>query len=125
MDSPYADPKGGTLCLPETQAAYKAYRNDPVQARACGLCEERQHTEFVHWRIIENRFPYDLFAKTHDMLVSKRHVSTEELSEEEKREFEEIKDTYVQEHYEIMIESVRRQRSLPSHAHLHLIVVKQ
>ncbi len=116
----------GTLRTSETEAKYRAVKASGVMNDACPLCDERTSVkDFEHWRVIENLYPYDLVAKVHHMLVSKRHASDMELTDEEWEEFRSIKAGYVQEEYEFMIEPTWKQKSIPAHSHLHLLVAMQ
>ncbi len=112
----------GTLRTPETEAAYTKVKEEGHLREGCVLCTIPSVKEFNEWRIIENRFPYDLIASVHHMILPKRH--TAELSKSEQKEYEEIKETYMQPTYEFFIEPVNRQRSIPEHWHLHLITAK-
>lgn len=91
---------------------------------ACVLCEKVSVKEFTYWKITENQFPYDLIAKTHHMLMPLRHVAESGFSEEELKEFALIKGELMEGEYDWLIESTVRNKSIPSHFHLHLIVAK-
>ncbi|MGB4076802.1 MAG: hypothetical protein WBK28_03815, partial [Minisyncoccia bacterium] len=98
----------GTFRTPETEAKYDALKASGSFLRSCPLCNEREILkEFKLWKILKNLFPYDAVAKTHHMLVSKRHVSSDGLTEEEQKEFEAVKRDYVYAAYEFMIEPHR------------------
>ncbi len=115
---------GGTLRTPETEDAYRRVKADGHLKDGCPLCKAESLKEFTEWRIIGNTYPYDLIAKVHHMLVPKRHASDSELTESEQKEFAEIKESYVSDTYEFMIEPVRKQKSIPGHSHLHLLISK-
>ena len=91
---------------------------------ACKLCEAPSLKDFEYWRIIRNDFPYDLIAQVHDMAIPKRHVEESGLSEEEKKEYTEIKASYVENEYGFIMEPTVKLKSIPKHFHLHLIVAK-
>jgi hypothetical protein len=115
----------GTFRTDRTEAKYDAFKASGMLLHSCPLCNEKNTIkEFAHWRIVENAFPYDAVARVHHMLVSKRHVSTEQLTDEERLDFEEAKKGYVYDHYEFMIEPVPKQRSIPEHSHLHILIAK-
>lgn len=115
----------GTLRSRATEAKYDAVKASGAMDNACALCDERETlAAFKHWRIVENLFPYDAVAKTHHMIVSLRHAPAEELTAEEKEEFEQIKQEYIHEHYEFFIEPTPKRRSIPAHAHFHMIIAK-
>ena len=91
---------------------------------ACPLCEKAAVHEFTYWRILENDFPYDLFAAKHHMLVPRRHTTGAALTAGELAELADIKTDYVNERYEWLMEATPKNQSLPEHFHLHLIVPK-
>lgn len=95
--------------------------NDPT---FCHLCEAPSVIEFEHWRIIENKFPYDEIARRHDMIVPKVHKREESLTSAELQEFAELKKTYINDTYQMVMESVPKNKSLPQHFHLHLLQIK-
>lgn len=107
----------------ECNALYDAYKLTPEFSRGCVLCAREAVREFSWWKIIVNKFPYDRVASVHDMLVPKRHVTEDELSEDEKRELREIKRTELHD-YQFIIEPTPNVKSIPAHFHLHLIVSK-
>ena len=82
--------------------------------------------EFDHWLIVKNEFPYDMFAKVHHMLVLKNDTpfSWQKLSDEEMREFTELKDGYIANNYDMIIENLPSAQTVPGEFHLHLIVLK-
>ena len=76
------------------------------------------------WRIIPNDFPYTRIAALHHMVVPKRHVKEDELSQEEWMEYNQLKHSYINDNYEFIIEPTNRKKSIPAHFHIHLIVAK-
>ncbi|HRH24620.1 MAG TPA: hypothetical protein PK109_03470 [Candidatus Paceibacterota bacterium] len=116
--------KGGTLRTPETEAKYKEYKAQGGLT-ACPLCERKDKLkEFTYWHVIENLFPYDHIARVHHMIVLNRHAPDAEFTQEERDELHEIKYGYAQDHYQFIFEPVGRQKSIPSHSHIHLIIAK-
>lgn len=105
-------------------ARYQQVKDSGVLKQGCPLCAAPSIAAFDHWRIIDNAYPYDLIAKVHHMIVPKRHASDGQLSEEEWKEFAELKRSYVEEHYEFVVEPTQRQKSIPEHTHIHLLVSK-
>ena len=87
----------------------------------CALCTDNSIKDFTHWRVLENDFPYDVVAKTHHMIVPKRHITEQEIEPHEWAEFKVIKKTYM-ELYDAIIEGTPRMKSIPGHFHLHLII---
>jgi hypothetical protein len=91
--------------------------------RGCPLCDEQSIREFVYWRLIPNSFPYDRIAKKHDMLVTKRHVQEQDLTDDEKAELFHIKQNELDE-YPYIVEAHQKQKSIPHHFHLHFLIPK-
>tara|TARA_B100000508_G_scaffold60333_2_gene47463 strand:+ start:20873 stop:21232 length:360 start_codon:yes stop_codon:yes gene_type:complete len=108
----------------ETEALYTKEKNNGG-LKECPLCNEPSIKEWNHWKIIKNKFPYDLIAKDHDMLVSKRHVGEEDLTQEEFEEMLLIKKEYIHSNYGYMFEPMMRNKSIPDHFHTHLINEKE
>ena len=104
---------------------YIAYIQEGGLKSGCVLCEKTPLQEFNHWKIVPNDFPYDKIAKTHHMILPKRHATEPDLSETEKQEFQELKVGYINQNYEFMIEPASKMKSIPEHFHLHLIVTKE
>ncbi|MBI2889033.1 MAG: hypothetical protein HYY10_03880 [Candidatus Liptonbacteria bacterium] len=114
----------GTLRTDELEKTYAAYRNRGELENDCKLCGKPPRQTFQHWKIVQNDFPYDKIASVHHMIVPLRHMSESELSPEETEELRELKSSYLNEHYEFIIEPVQRKKTIPNHFHLHLIVAK-
>lgn len=83
--------------------------------------------EFKNWVIIQNEFPYDAIAETSHMLSTKRVVAFDWalLTDEEIKEFNELKNTYLKENYEVIWENLPKGQTQPGHFHLHLLVLKR
>lgn len=90
----------------------------------CNLCKEKSVKEFKYWKIIKNRFPWDRIAKTHHMIIPIRHVVESKLTKAELKEFSLLKKSYIEKNYELIAESTKKKKTIPSHFHLHLIVAK-
>ncbi len=113
-----------SLRTPTTEKIY----HDLIAAghlEKCPLCRIEPIKQFVYWKVIPNEYPYDLIAETHHMVVPLRHVAEAELTEEEKKELYQIKNSYINEHYEYVLEATHKQKSVPAHFHLHLMVIKE
>ena len=95
-----------------------------LQNNGCKLCKEVIVKKFKHWKVIQNRFPWDRIAKVHHMIVPIRHVTFEKLNNAEKKEYQIIKESYLQKNYENISESTNKRKTIPEHFHLHLIVAK-
>jgi hypothetical protein len=111
-----------------TEETYKAYK-DLIAAGGleghCALCDAPAIKQFGFWKLMVNTFPYDRIAQTHDMLIPLRHTKESDLTEQELKEYAEIKSNYLQEHYDFLIEATNKMKSIPSHFHLHVITLKQ
>ena len=86
----------------------------------CPLCACKATMAFTYWKVIPNAFPYDRIAEQHDMIVPLRHVAEGELSLNELAELKEIKETYIDTEYGMIMQGTHRLMSVPNHFHLHL-----
>jgi hypothetical protein len=77
--------------------------------------------------IIENEFPYDAIATTSHMISTKREVRLDWnlLNDDEIKEFEDIKENYLHDNYDVLWENLPKGQSIPGHFHLHLLVLKR
>lgn len=117
-----------TLRTPEQEKFYQEQKalQDPNWCFLCAkdLCRQ----EFIHWFICENRYPYSLITKQHDLLACKRHIKTiEELTQEEFQELRSI--LYQINHrqlgkYDRICYNVPERQSCKFHLHLQLEVLK-
>lgn len=114
----------GYLRTKESQEYYQAHVAAGGLADGCRLCEAPSLKEFELWRIIGNNFPYDKIAKTHHMIIPKRHANDREITEAEWQEFKTIKEAYLHPTYEYLVEPTWKMKSIPAHMHLHLLVAK-
>lgn len=101
--------------------AYLAEQKQPNWNDGCKLCEAVSLFESTFWRVIPNKFPYDLIAADHTMIIPKRHVTEDELTAEELEELKTLKTTYINDHYMFIVEATLKRKSIPKHFHLHLI----
>ena len=108
----------------KTHEKYMKVRAQKTFNHTCRLCKIKPIKDFKYWKIIDNEYPWDLIAKTNHMLVPKRHVVYEELNIIEKKELDLIKSNYVNKKYEIIAEATNRKKSIPSHFHVHLLVLR-
>lgn len=89
------------------------------------LDEESILKEFTHWVVIPNKFPYDLIAEDHHLLVPRRTFSElSDATEEEYKELQEIKLTLGND-YSFLLESLHKQATVARHLHFHLIKLKE
>lgn len=115
------------LRKPKTEKKYEkleAFREN--HKLKCPLCKAKNIKKFKYWKIIKNDFPYDRIASRHDMLVPIRHATEEKLNRKEQAEYKKIKETYLEESsYDYFLEVSQKGKSIPSHFHMHLIVLKK
>src|SRR3989344_7686558 len=104
-----------TLRTKEKEEEYQQYVREGNLANGCKLCDKQGFRTFNHWKIVANDFPYDRIAKTHDMIVSIRHVGEDGLSREELEEFKKIKEEHIFATYEYIVEPVHKKKSIPGH----------
>jgi len=110
----------------ETSKKLKEWKVNRSAAEPCFLCTSGYLKEFNHWKIVENRFPYDSIAELAHIFTPKRHVLVSELNTEELDELRMVKQDYIKNNYDFIIEVVNKQTmSVPDHYHMHLIVEKE
>lgn len=56
------------------------------------------------------------------MIIPKNHVKELELSNEAKEELMNLKNHYLDDTYEYILEPLPKRKSIPAHHHLHLLV---
>lgn len=83
--------------------------------------------EFDYWYIIPNDFPYDAIATVNHMIAPKREVAFDWrlLTPEEEKELDYLKETYINEHYDVVWENLPKGQTVPAYFHLHLLVLKR
>lgn len=91
---------------------------------ACMLCAKPVIKSFKHWKIVGNDFPYDRIVDLHHMILPIRHIVESELTPEELAELLELKSGYLNTVYDGMWEPTPKDKSIPGHHHLHLLVFK-
>ncbi|MBI2623789.1 MAG: hypothetical protein HYW65_04475 [Candidatus Liptonbacteria bacterium] len=114
----------GTLRTEERERIYTAYRNRGELAGECKLCNKPPLQSFRFWKIAENSFPYDKIAEAHHMIISFRHVTESGLNAKELKEIGELKTGYINKNYDFVMEPTQKNKTIPEHFHLHLIVAK-
>lgn len=93
----------------------------------CQLCRKvgkEAIKNYKYWSVVKNDFPWDRIAKVHHMIIPKRHVTEDKLTKAELKEYFQIKKNYLLKTYENISESTHKTRTIPSHFHLQLIVIK-
>lgn len=97
-----------------------------VRAKLAGelrrLADEPSIVGFIHWRVIENGYPYTMAYQKCHMLLPRRLVATEEdLTFNELQELWKIKRDWVPHRYDQITENMAGTRSVLDHYHLHLL----
>lgn len=96
-----------------------AYTQAKINGELNRLSDEPSIYDYVHWRVIQNRYPYSVAFKRHHLLLPKRMVANEtELTVEEITDLREIKKTI---NYDIIMENLGQSRSVLDHYHVHLL----
>lgn len=114
-----------SIRTPETEERYRKEKAERPADYGCPLCKSETVKDFTLWRVVKNDYPYDLIAAHHEMLLPKRHVLEEELTDEEKEEYMHIKRTWVQEQdYNYIAEATYGTKSIPEHHHHHLLTLR-
>lgn len=102
------------------KASEEAYQNAKIIGTLKPLSEEKILKEWTHWKLIDNRFPYDSCFKTHHMLIPKREVAYRwQLEAEESKELDDIIFSYCNSHYDMVFENMTKRRSVLALFHLH------
>jgi hypothetical protein len=91
----------------------------------CRLCECVAIHTFKHWKIVDNKYPYDRVALVHEMILPLRHTDGLDLTAQEVAELAKLKTTFLNDNYHFMVEALPKAKSIPGHFHLHLIVPNQ
>jgi hypothetical protein len=107
----------------EMSEKYLRAIQDGHLSKGCNLCNAPSIKDFQYWRIVDNMFPWDVIAKTQHMIIPKRHITYKELTDDEKKEFDVIKFADM-ENYDLSAEARTKNKSIPNHFHIHLIVLK-
>jgi hypothetical protein len=113
-----------SLRTTEMKNRYKEYLNSHPSDGSCPICSKEAIKNFKYWKITDNSFPYDLIASKHQMIVPNRHVAEEELLSDELDELIKIKREFIDTEFDYIIEATTKNKSVPGHFHLHLIVGK-
>ncbi len=108
----------------KTCEAYAKFIQNGFLNDGCNLCKEKPIKNYKHWKLLENKFPWDRIAEVNHMIMPKRHVVSGKLNLAEKKEFEIIKEKFIEKEYDLIAEATQKKKSIPGHLHLHLIVLK-
>ncbi len=113
-----------TLRTPEGKEKYREHLKLHPSSKECFLCAAQTMKDFSFWKLTENNFPYDQIAKIHHMLTPVRHVPEDQLRQDELDELQSIKRSFINDGYDWIIEATLKNKSIPDHFHIHLIVGK-
>lgn len=113
-----------SLRTKETQKKYDDYKKSGGISGECNLCKSEPIKSFGRWRIIDNDFPYDRIADTHHMIISNRHITEDDITDEEWEEFKKLKKGYIDDNYNFIFENTIKTKTIPNHLHFQLMVVK-
>lgn len=98
----------------------KRYNYAKAEGTLKPLSLENVKHQWKHWKLIENRFPYDMCFQTHDLLIPKRLIADKsELFPRELKELDSIIHGYCQTNYDMVFENMNKRRSVMALFHLH------
>lgn len=82
---------------------------------------------FQYWVVVENKFPYDAIADIHHLLIPKRKEIDGwlDLNSEEGQELLFIRNSFIQDNYDMVSENMPRSKTITNHFHIHLMVLKR
>lgn len=112
-----------SMRLPATESEYVKYQRsaDPDK---CPLCDGRKVLRrFLFWKIVENQYPYDLVSDVSHMLITRKHnlcwlgrnLAALELY---LMVFPKLRRGG---YYTVFLENLTRRKTVPGHAHWHLL----
>jgi len=104
------------LRRPETIKRYREERQRMGEALShVDLKTATMIREYVFWVLVENKFPYDMIAETHSLLVPKRWFTDDwDMNEEERGELFQIKEGFgADKTYDTIFENVKHKRTVP------------
>lgn len=87
------------------------------------LLDDPRLREWEHWALIENEFPYTAVFKVHHLLIPKRIVDKDNLTDEESEELMLILDK-MNEEYDCLLVNYEKKQSIRNHFHVHLLIYK-
>lgn len=99
------------------------YQQAKLRGETRPLHEEPALAEWRHWKLINNRYPYDAAFQVHHMLLPKRIVSSlDDLTMAEVAEMMQLcgKDGFVEQNYHLWFANTNTKRSILTHFHIHL-----
>ena len=112
----------GTLRTAATEARYQA---DKANGKTIPLDEEPSIMDWYYWRVIENRYPHDMEASVHHLLLPQRKFAKiEDATAKELAELYTILFDYLYNKYSAVKMNYPRQQSVHNHFHIHLLTYK-
>ena len=83
--------------------------------------------EFNYWLLLENDFPYDAIATMNHMIIPKRSFpfDCKLLNKEELNEFQELREGYIKDNYDVIYENLPSGQTIPASFHIHLLKLKR
>lgn len=103
-----------------TAESERYYQDQKLAGTLIPLADEPTIRAWTYWRIIENRFPYNVALAKHHLLLPIRAVpDRSDLKDEELAELVEI-IALVASEYDFVMENFPKRRSILAHYHLHL-----
>jgi hypothetical protein len=80
-----------------------------------------------YWFIMENDFPYDSISDVNHMIVPKRSFpfNWNLLNNEERSEFQDLREGYIKDNYDVIYENLPSGQTQPGRFHLHLLKLKR
>ena len=123
--------KPNTATALRTAETWARYQAEPKKDNGdCFMCDPEAIVvvrEFDLWIIIENNYPYDVVAKTHHLLIPKRHFAFDDKRTfGEKYQLEAIKNILNNEgNYDCIMQNFTAGQSQPQHLHYHLLEWKR
>jgi len=112
------------LRTPATWTRYQNRRSTlkPDQCFLCELHHLKVITEFKHWVIVQNQYPYDAVADEHHLLAPKVHVpDTDDLDVDDLTEYQDVVIPYLEDRYDFIGQNTPHNQTQPQHVHLHLL----
>lgn len=104
-----------------TATGEAAYQEAKLNGGMMPLADETSIKDFVHWRVIDNRFMHDTvaFKKCHMLIPRRVFPNWQDINPTEFVELQEI-ITELAGSYDQLTMNMPHNRSVPGHFHLHL-----
>jgi hypothetical protein len=107
-----------------TELKYQAAIKQGSLKGDCVFCSVNSIKDFEYWKIVPNKYPYNRVSKVHDIIYPIRHTDGGDLTTDEINELVELKKDYLNTNYQYILEAMPKNKSIPGHFHLHLIIAK-